>query len=157
MQFDIITIFPKLFDSFLSESLIKKALDKKIIKINTHDLRKWTSDKHKRVDDKPYSGGPGMILMAEPIIKALADIKKKNKNKKNFKSKIIMLAPNGKQFDQKKAEDLSKIDQIIMICGRYEGIDARVEKIIDEKISLGHYVLSGGELPAMCIIEAVSR
>ncbi len=152
MQFDIITIFPNMFDSFLKESLIQKALKKGLIKINVHDLRKWTKDKHKSVDDKPFGGGPGMVLMAEPIIKAVNKVKQKRKN-----TKVILFSPTGKQFKQKMAESFSKLDQVIMICGRYEGIDARVEQIIDEKISVGPYVLSGGELPAMLMSESISR
>ena len=152
MQFDIITIFPSMFDSFLKESLIEKAIKKGLIKIKIHDLRKFTKDKHKTVDDKPFGGGPGMILMAEPIIKAVNKIKKNNN-----KIKVVLFSPAGKQFKQKMSEDFSKLDQLIMICGRYEGIDARVEKIIDEKISVGPYVLSGGELPAMLMTEAVAR
>ncbi|MFH1457296.1 MAG: tRNA (guanosine(37)-N1)-methyltransferase TrmD [Patescibacteria group bacterium] len=155
MQFDIITIFPKMFGSFLDETLIKKAIDKKIVKVNVHDLRKWSVNKHKTVDDKPFGGGPGMILMAEPILSALFDINKKNRKFK--KTKVILFSPAGKQFDQKKAKVFSKLDCVIMICGRYEGVDARVEKFIDEKISTGPYVLSGGELPAMTVIEATSR
>jgi tRNA (guanine37-N1)-methyltransferase len=152
MQFDIITIFPNMFDSFLQESLIQKTLKKGLIKINVHDLRKWTKDKHKTVDDKPFGGGPGMILMAEPIIKAVNKVKQKRK-----KTKVILFSPTGEQFKQKTAENFSKLNQVVMICGRYEGIDARVEKIIDEKISVGPYVLSGGELPAMLMSEAIAR
>lgn len=152
MQFDIITIFPAMFESFLQESLIQKALKKGLIRINVHNLRRWARDKHKTVDDKPFGGGPGMILMADPIIKAIKSIKKKNK-----KIKIVLFSPTGEQFKQKTAENFSKLDQVVMICGRYEGVDARVEKIIDEKISVGPYVLSGGELPAMLMTEAISR
>ena len=155
MQFDIITIFPKMFDSFLNETLIKKAIDKKIVKINIYNLRKWAKDKHKTVDDRPYGGGAGMVLMAEPILRALQDIKKGNKKFK--KIKVILFSPSGKYFNQKKAKSFSGFDQIIFICGRYEGIDARVEKFIDEKISVGPYVLSGGELPAMLVTEAITR
>ncbi len=160
MQFDVITIFPNLFDSFLNESLIKKSIQKKVNKICVHDLRHWSKNKHKQVDDRPYGGGPGMVLMAEPIIKSVTALKRKNtkiKRKVPFKSKVILLSPAGKQFNQKIAKRFSKLDQLILICGRYEGVDARVNKIIDEKISIGPYILSGGEIPAMVIIEAVSR
>jgi len=153
MQFDVITIFPHLFDSFLNESLIKKSIQKKLNKICVHDLRKWSEGKRKQVDDRPYGGGPGMVLMAKPIIKAIKSLKQKD----NKKSKVILLSPAGKQFNQKMAEKFSKLNQLILICGRYEGIDARVEKIVDEKISVGPYILSGGELAAMVIIESVSR
>lgn len=156
MRFDILTIFPNLFDSYLNESLIKKSIVKKLNKISVHDLRSWSSGRHKQVDDRPYGGGPGMLLMVEPILKAIKTFKNKN-NKSNLKSKIILLSPAGKQFNQQLANKFSKLDQLILICGRYEGVDARIEKFIDEKISVGPYVLSGGELPALIIIETVAR
>ena len=151
MQFDIITIFPEILDSYFNESILKRAQKAKKIKIITHDLRAFTTDKHHKVDDTPYGGGPGMVLMVEPLYKALKSIKKFKK------SKVILLDPAGQQFDQKKAAAYSKLDQLIFICGRYEGIDARIDKFIDEKISIGPYVLSGGELGAAIIVEAISR
>jgi len=160
MNFDIVTIFPNLFNPFLNESLIKKSAQKRLNKFSVHDLRQWSKGKHKQVDDRPYGGGPGMVLMAEPIVKSLASLKQKNTKilkHKNKKSKIILLSPAGKQFDQKMAEKFSKLDQLILICGRYEGVDARVDKVIDEKVSVGPYILSGGELPAMIIVESVAR
>lgn len=161
MQFDIITIFPNLFDSFLNESLMKKSLDKKLNKICVHDLRKWSKGKHKQVDDRPYGGGAGMVLMAEPILNAVKEIKKKNLSRHGVtskKTKVILLAPSGKQLNEKLVKNFSKKDEnLILICGRYEGFDSRIEKIVDEKISVGPYVLSGGELPAMILIESVSR
>lgn len=152
--FEIITIFPKIFDSYFNESIVKRAKSKKLIKINIHDLRKFSSSKskiHKSVDDKPYGGGPGMILLIEPLVKALASIKKKKKRR------VILLTPAGKTFTQRDAERLAKYDQLIMLCGRYEGFDARIEKHVDEEISIGDYVLAGGELPAMVVTEAVAR
>jgi tRNA (guanine37-N1)-methyltransferase len=163
MRFDIITIFPEIFDSYFKESIIKRALKKGLIKIKVHNLRKWTSDRHKTVDDKPYGGGIGMVLKVEPIFRAvstLTHLKMKNKKLKttNKKEKIILFTPRGKVFNQKMAYQLSKLNRIIMICGRYEGVDERVAKYIaDEKISIGDYVLMGGELPAMVVIETVSR
>jgi len=150
MQFDIITIFPNIFDSYLKESLIKKAIDKKLLKINVHNLRDFASDARKTVDDRPYGGGLGMVLMVEPIAKALKKIKKKN-------SKVILFTPRGKTFNQKKAFQLKKYDQIIFICGRYEGVDERVKKLVDEEISIGEYDLMGGELPALIVIETMAR
>ncbi len=150
MQFDIITIFPNIFDSYFKESLIKKAIDNNLIKIKIHNLRDFSNDERKTVDDRPYGGGLGMVLMVEPIYKALKKIKKKN-------SKIILFTPRGKTFNQKKANQLKKYDQIIFICGRYEGIDERVKKLVDEEISIGEYDLMGGELPAMIVIETMSR
>jgi len=156
IKFDIVTIFPEIFDSYLKESLIARGQKKKLIKINVHNLRKWTEDKHKTVDDKPFGGGLGMVLKVEPIFKAVRDLKKtKNKGQK---TKVILFTPRGKKFSQKIAYQLSKLDRIIMICGRYEGVDERVAKnIADINLSIGDYVLMGGELPAMVVIETVSR
>ncbi len=154
MKFDIITIFPEIFDSYINESILKIAQKKKKIKIDIHNLRDFTKDKHKSVDDRPYGGGPGMLMMVEPIFKALKKIKAKKGKKKE---KIILLSPSGKTFNQKMATKFSTLKRITFICGRYEGVDARVEKLIDEKISIGDYVLSGGELPALVITEAVTR
>lgn len=150
MQFDIITIFPDIFDSYLKESLLKKALDKKLLKVKIHNLRDYSSDKRKRVDDRPYGGGLGMVMMIEPVARALKKIKKKN-------SRIILFTPRGKIFNQKKANQLKKYNQIILICGRYEGIDERVKKLADEEISIGEYDLMGGELPALVVIETMAR
>lgn len=151
MKFDIITIFPRIFDSFLKESLIKKARDKGLIKIKIHNLRDFTKDRHKSVDDKPYGGGLGMVLKVEPIFRAIKKIKKKG-------AKVILFTPRGRQFNQKIAYQLSKSGQIIMICGRYEGIDERVAKnIADMELSIGPYDLMGGELPAMIAMESIAR
>ena len=158
MKFDIITIFPDIFKNFLSESLLARAQAKKLIKINTHDLRKWTVDKHKTVDDRPYGGGAGMVLKIEPIYKAVATLRRAQGLRKQNHSRVILLSPKGKTLTQKDARRLAKYDQIILICGRYEGVDERVAKYIaDEEISIGNYVLFGGEVPAMVLIEAVSR
>ena len=151
MQYDIITIFPEILDSYFNESILKRAQKAKKITIKTHDLRKYAKGRHKQVDDTPYGGGPGMVLMVEPIYKALKKIKKKKK------SKIILLDPAGRQFSQKLAQNYTKLDQLIFICGRYEGIDARVDKLVNEKVSIGPYVLSGGELASAVIIESVAR
>ncbi len=153
MQFDIITIFPNIFSSYFSESIIKRALKKKLIKIKVHNLRDFSNDKRKTVDDRPYGGGPGMILMLEPIVKAIKKIVKKN-----CKRKIVVLSAKGKLFDQKMAKQFSKLNQLIFISGHYEGIDERVVKnIADMEVSIGNYVLTGGEVPAMAIVDAVAR
>jgi len=155
IQFDIITIFPQIFDSFLKESFIKKAQDKRLIKIRVHNLRKWTKDRHKTVDDRPYGGGLGMVLKLEPIYRAVRALKLKVKSSK---LKVILFTPRGKKFNQQIAYKLSKLNQIIMICGRYEGVDERVAKYIaDLELSIGDYDLMGGDLPAMVVIETVSR
>lgn len=151
MQFDIITIFPDIINSYVNESILKRAQTKKIIKIKAHNPRKYTKDKHKTVDDRPYGGGPGMILMCLPFYQTLKSIRRQKK------SRIIMLDPGGKQFTQREAERLVKFDQLILLSGRYEGFDARLEKFVDEKISVGPYVLAGGELPALVMVETISR
>ena len=166
IKFDVITILPEIFNSYLSESLIARAQKKKLIKVNIHNLRDWASDKHKTVDDKPFGGGLGMVMKVEPIYKAVTALKSKAQNPKSKsnpkpkiqKSKTILFTPRGKKFNQKIAYQLSKLDQLIFICGRYEGVDERVAKhIADIELSVGDYVLMGGELPAMAVIETVSR
>ncbi|NMC51363.1 tRNA (guanosine(37)-N1)-methyltransferase TrmD [Candidatus Kuenenbacteria bacterium] len=151
MHFEVITIFPNILDSYFNESILKRAQKKKLITINFHDPRQFATDVHKTVDDRPFGGGPGMLMKIEPLYKTLKKIKRAKK------SRVILFDPAGKKFDQAKAQEFSKLDQLIMIAGRYEGVDARVEKFIDEKISIGPYVLSGGELPAAIVVEAVSR
>ncbi|MEA2113096.1 MAG: tRNA (guanosine(37)-N1)-methyltransferase TrmD [Patescibacteria group bacterium] len=156
MKFDIITIFPDIFESYFNESIIKRARAKKIIQINIHNLRDYAADRHKTVDDRPYGGGAGMVFMVEPILKAVADLKKKLGKKS--KTKVVLLSAKGNKFDQKMAKKFSKLDNLILISGRYEGVDERVAKhIADEEISIGDYVLTGGELPAMVVVDAVAR
>lgn len=162
MRFDIITIFPNIFGSYLGEGIIKRAQAKKLVKINIYNLRDYTKDKRKTVDDRPYGGGFGMVLMVEPIYQAVKDIKKRSRAKKSRSAsggrKVILLSAKGKKFDQPMAQRFSKLDQLILICGRYEGIDERVAKYIaDEEISVGDYILTGGELPAMNIVDTVTR
>lgn len=157
IKFDVITIFPDIFNSYVGESLIARAIKKKLIKINIHNLRKWTTDNHQTVDDRPFGGGLGMVMQIEPIYKAIRFLKQKAKNKKP-KVKVILFTPRGEKFTQKMAFKLSKLSQIIFICGRYEGVDERVsEKLADIKLSIGDYDLMGGELPAMIVTEAVCR
>ncbi len=157
-HFDIISIFPNSLDSYFGTSILKRAQEKKLIKIQTHDLRKWTHDKHHKTDDKPYGGGAGMVMLAEPIVRALHELKFKNqKSKIKNKTRTILLAANGKQFTQKDAARLALYNQLVFVCGRYGGGDARVEKFVDEKLSIGPYVVTGGELPAAIIVDAVSR
>ncbi len=151
VKFDIITIFPDIFRSYFQESLIKKARDKGLISVNIHNLRDFCKDKHRVVDDSPFGGGFGMVMKIEPIYKAVSKIKKKG-------GKVVLFTPRGKKFSQKIAYDLSKEKQIIFICGRYEGVDERVAKnIADIELSIGDYVLMGGEIPAMAVIETVTR
>jgi tRNA (guanine37-N1)-methyltransferase len=151
-SFELITIFPEIFNSYIKEGLISKACLNNKIKINIHNLRDWSEDKHKKVDDKPFGGGVGMILKPEPIFRCISEIKKVKK------SKVIVFSPRGKKFNQKSAYKLSKEDQLIMVCGRYDGIDERVsDYMADEIFSIGDYVLMGGEIPAMILIESISR
>lgn len=154
MRFDVITIFPNLFESFKKEALIARARKKKIITIAVHNLRRWTFDRHRSVDGRPYGGGAGMVMLVKPIMKAVRDLKKKNR-----KTRVILFSAKGKKLDQAMARRLAKnYDQLVMICGRYEGIDERVaEYLADEEISIGDYVLFGGEVPAMAVMEAVTR
>ncbi len=155
MRFDIITIFPKFFESFKSEALVARAIKKKIIKITAHNLRKWTTDNHQSVDGRPYGGGAGMVMLVEPIMKA---VKKLRTQSSKRRSKVILFSAKGKKFDQATAKKWSKLDHLVFICGRYEGIDDRVaQHIADEEISIGDYVLFGGEVPAMVVMEAVTR
>lgn len=166
LQFHLLTIFPDIFDSYFQESIIKRAQEKKKIKIAAHNIRDYSKDKHKMVDDRPYGGGPGMVLKVEPVFEALQKIvgKKKlfsrfQKNQKISKddTSIILTDPDGKMFDQSIAKRLSSYTRVVILCGHYEGIDARVEKLIDEKVSIGNYVITGGELAAMIIVDSVTR
>ena len=163
MRFDIITIFPKIFNSYFNESIVRRAQKSGKIKINIIDLRKFSTDKHKKIDDKSYGGGPGMVLKIEPLAQAIESIKLKTKSQK-LKTKVILFSPAGEQFNSKMAAEWArKYDQIIMIAGHYEGVDERIQKIIGnwkleiENLSVGPYVLTGGELPAMVVVDAVSR
>ena len=154
MNFNVITIFPEFIDGFRETGFIKRAIGKNIISINVINLRNFSSDKHKRVDDRPYGGGPGMVLQYEPIKKALLSLNPDFKND----NKVIYLSPQGKTLNQKKLNLLSSLKNITLLCGRYEGVDQRVlDDFVDEEISLGDYVISGGEIPSMVIMEGVCR
>ena len=169
MKFDIITIFPHVFDSYLNESMIKRAKSKKLVDIKIHDLRSFSRDKHRKVDDRPYGGGPGMVLKAEPIVRAIQSLLKPSIFNFQFsifkrRTKIVLFSASGKQFNAKTASDWAKkYERIIMIAGHYEGVDERIKKVIEncklkiENLSIGPYVLTGGELPAMVVVDAVSR
>jgi len=153
MVFDILTIFPEAFKSYFNTSMIRSGQKKKLIKIRIHNLRKWTHDRHQTVDDRPYGGGAGMIMKLEPLYFAIKDLKKLKD-----KSYVVLFSAHGKTFDQKKARILSKKKRLILICGHYEGIDQRVaDNLIDEEVSIGNYVLTGGEIPAMILVDAISR
>jgi tRNA (guanine37-N1)-methyltransferase len=167
MRIHIITIFPNIFDSYFNESILKRAQKNGLIEIKIHNLRDWTVDRHKTVDDTPYGGGAGMVMKIEPIAKVLQTLKSEIRNPKsetnpkskiqNPKSKIILLSAKGKTWTQQLAKKYSKLDEVILICGRYEGVDERVLKFVDEEISIGDYVLTGGEIPAMAIVDSITR
>jgi len=154
MKFDILTLFPNLIEPYLSDSILKRAIDNNLINVNLYNWREYANDKHSQVDDKPYGGGAGMLLKVEPIYKQLQAIDAIDRDEK---TRVIMMSPDGEKLTQKKAEQLSKLDRIVFLCGRYEGFDKRVEDYIDEKISIGEYVLAGGELPSLITLEAVAR
>jgi len=151
MKMDIITIFPGMFAPVLGESMIKRAQEKARVSINVHNLREYTRDKHRKVDDRPFGGGSGMVMTAEPIFRAVEHIK-------SAKAQVILLSPQGKRLDQRMAKRLARQKHLILICGHYEGIDERVRHhLVDQEISVGDYVLTGGELPAMVLVDCVVR
>ena len=150
MRFDVLTLFPEMFE-VLNQSIIGRAKEKGLINVNLINIRDFSKDKHKKVDDTPYGGGAGMVMMPDVVYDAYKSVK-------DEKAKVIYMSPQGKKLDQKKVEELSKQEHLILLCGHYEGIDQRVlDKIVDEEISIGDYVLTGGELPAMVLIDSVSR
>ncbi|MCK4930667.1 MAG: tRNA (guanosine(37)-N1)-methyltransferase TrmD [Candidatus Aminicenantes bacterium] len=152
MRFDIITIFPCMFDSMLSAGVLGKALEKGLIEVKVHDLRDFTSDRHRQVDDRPFGGKPGMVLKPEPIFAAVEKVRI------DLNASVCLLSPQGRKFDFRVAEELARLSQIILICGRYEGVDERVnEHLATDEISIGDYVLTGGEPAALVIIDAISR
>ena len=150
MRFDVLTLFPEMFE-VLNQSIIGRAKEKGLINVNLINIRDFSNNKHKKVDDTPYGGGAGMVMQPDVVYDAYKSVK-------DEKAKVIYMSPQGKKLDQKKVEELSKQEHLILLCGHYEGIDQRVlDKIVDEEISIGDYVLTGGELPAMVLIDAVSR
>ncbi|MEE9523856.1 MAG: tRNA (guanosine(37)-N1)-methyltransferase TrmD [Thermodesulfovibrionales bacterium] len=153
MTFEVLTIFPQFFEAYFNTGILKKASERSVFTYSIFDLRDFTHDKHRQVDDYPYGGGAGMVFIAEPVIEAVEKIKSDNKSRK-----VILLSPQGKRFTQKKAEELQKSgDNLLFICGRYEGIDERIKCVVDEEISIGDYILTGGELPALVIIDGIVR
>jgi tRNA (guanine37-N1)-methyltransferase len=170
-RFHVVTIFPEIFDSYIGESLFKRAQEKKLLSVQMYNLRDFSNDRHQKVDDRPFGGGPGMVFKVEPVYRAVAAIMKKigrgasrkSSNKKDGAAKqrkvrTILFSTRGEKLDAKIAQRLARYDDLILICGRYEGVDERVaEHIADEEISIGDFVLSGGELPALVLTEAVGR
>lgn len=150
MRIDILTLFPKMFDGFLSESIIKRAIDKEKVKINIIDIRDYTPYKNNQVDDYQFGGGGGMIMMCEPVFNAVESVRTKD-------SHVILLTPRGKTYNEKKAKELKELKHLIIICGHYEGFDERIYTLADSLVSIGDYILTGGEIPAMAIADSVVR
>ena len=150
MKIDILTLFPSMFDGFISESIIKRAIEKKLVEINIHNIRDYSTDPHKKVDDYGFGGGKGMVLMPQPIFDAVEDLKTND-------SKVILMTPQGIKYDQETAYNLTREKHLIIICGHYEGFDERIRSIVDLEISIGDFVLTGGEIPAMAISDSIIR
>jgi tRNA (guanine37-N1)-methyltransferase len=153
LQVEILTIFPKIFESFLQTSLVAKAIERRLLQVTTTNIRDFSSPPHHKVDDSPYGGGAGMVMLVEPLVRAIEAAKSRLPN-----ARVVLLSPGGPRFNQRKAIELSKLDSIIFVCGRYEGIDQRViDLAIDEELSVGDFVVMGGEVPAMLVLEASLR
>lgn len=150
MKIDVLTLFPDMFTGFLNNSIIKRAIEKELLKVNLINFRDYSLDPHKKVDDIPFGGGSGMVLSIEPIVRAIEDLKTKD-------TLVILTTPSGKTYKQSKAYELSKHKHIIIICGHYEGYDERIKEFIDIEISIGDYILTGGEIAALVLIDSLSR
>ena len=155
MRFEILTTFPEIIEAVMSESVLGRARQKGLIEVNAVNLRDFTEDKHRTTDDEPYGGGPGMVMKCEPVFKAVEAVVSRLAGRK---PRVMLMTPQGRRFDQKMAEELAKESALVMVCGRYEGVDERIrEHLVTDEVSVGDYVLTGGELPAMVIVDAVSR
>lgn len=150
MKIDVLTLFPSMYDGILKESIISRAINKNLVEINIHNFREYSNDKNKKVDDYGFGGGKGMVLMPQPIYDAINDLKKED-------TLVIMMTPQGVPYNQKKAYELSKYKHIIILCGHYEGFDERIRNFVDLEISIGDYVLTGGEIPSMVLIDSITR
>jgi len=153
VRFDLVTIFPRLCDGPLGEGILRRAIERGIVDVHVHDLRDHTTDRHRSVDDVPYGGGPGMVLKPDPIFRALDAIGAE----RGTALTVILTSPQGRRFTQAEAERLSRLEHIVLLCGRYEGFDERVRERVTEELSIGDYVLTGGELPALVVLDAVAR
>jgi tRNA (guanine37-N1)-methyltransferase len=154
MRFDVLTLFPAIFEGYLGQSLLKKAIDAGLVSVQLHDIRNWSRDKHHKVDDRPFGGGPGMILRVEPVVECVEAVQ----NLPPQPGRLILLSPQGRKLDQSVVEELAREQRLVLICGRYEGFDHRVLEILKpDEISIGDYVLNGGEVAAMAVIDAVIR
>ena len=153
MRFDIITIFPQIFKEVFDFGIVRRAVEANLVAINVHDLRDYTYDRHRQVDDRPFGGGAGMVMKPEPLFRAVEAITNDAAD-----AKVVLLSPQGRPFAQETAQEYAALDRVVLICGRYEGVDERVvEHLIDDEVSIGDYVLSGGEIPAMVLLDAVTR
>jgi len=151
MKIDVLTLFPAMFAGPLDESIVKRAREAKLLELKIHNLRDWTHDRHKTVDDKPFGGGPGMLLKVEPLFEAIESLQRE-------KTRVVLLSPAGRKFDQSMARELAQSEDLLLVCGSYEGFDERVrEALADDELSIGDYVLTNGALPAMVVIDAVVR
>jgi tRNA (guanine37-N1)-methyltransferase len=154
MRFDVLALFPRILDSYLGESLLKKAVDRGLIQVQVHDIREWSHDKHHKVDDRPFGGGPGMLLRVEPVVECVEAVQKMA----SPPGEVVLLTPQGRRFDQRIAEDWVQRQRVLLVCGRYEGFDQRVIDILTpDELSIGDFVLNGGEVAAMAVIDAVMR
>ena len=154
MRFDILTLFPDMFPGYLGQSLLNKAIEKRLVDVQVHDMRSWADNKHQKIDDRPYGGGPGMILMVEPVVNAVRDVSKMSEPA----GKVIMLTPQGRRLDQQFLEELATEPRLIMLCGRYEGFDQRVTDILQPiEVSIGDFILNGGEVASMVLVDSLVR
>jgi tRNA (guanine37-N1)-methyltransferase len=154
MRFDVLTLFPEIFSGYLTQSLLKLAIERQLVSIHTHNIRDWATDKHARVDDRPFGGGPGMLLMPGPTIEAVEAVQKLDETQ----GRVVMLTPQGRPLNQRLVEELASHKRLLLLCGRYEGFDQRVNDILEpEEVSIGDFVVNGGEVAAMVVIDAVVR
>lgn len=154
MRFDVLTLFPEMFTGYLSQSLLNKAIEAGLVDVQLHDIRKWTRDKHQKVDDRPFGGGPGMVLKVEPVVECVEAVRQQSSKAGH----VVLLTPAGRRLDQRVVEELARRERLILLCGRYEGFDQRVIDLLQpDEISLGDFVLNGGEVAAMAMIDTVVR
>ncbi len=155
MKIDILTLFPDMFKGVFGESMVKIAREKGLVEVGFHNIRDWTHDRHRSADDKPYGGGPGMVMKVEPVDRALSELKEKARGSSD--PEVILLTPQGDPFTQKRAQGLSTCEHLIFVCGHYEGFDERIRSLVDMEISIGDYILTCGEIPAMAVCDAIIR
>lgn len=154
MRFDVLTLFPEIFSGYLGESLLKLAIERGLVEVHLHDFRDWATDKHRTVDDRPFGGGPGMVLKVEPLVPCVEEVRRRRPDPGH----LVMLTPQGRRLDQAAVERLAERKRILLLCGRYEGFDERIRQILEpEEISIGDFVVNGGEVAAMTVIDAVIR